>query len=157
MPKGPIPLPAPPDTAEKQLTLPDRAQHITINTATRRPIPKARGPRPAKTPMAALRPTRPAREHPQQAPTAAAHIMPKGQERRPLRAPTVAPRPTTRESARSERLPQVRLHTPVTITTVRQLRFTIHRLSSTPTLRVAITAEAGPQLVQQSQAPPLAQ
>ena len=156
-PRVPIPLPAPTGTAEKRLTLLDRAQHTPINTATRRPMPKAQGPRLAKTPMVAVRHIQPAREHRQQAPTVAAHIMPKDPGRQPARVQTAAPRPTTRASAPLEPLLPAQRCMPVIITTVGQLRFTIRRSLSTPTLQAVTTAEAGPRPGQQLQAPLLAQ
>ena len=156
MPRAPIRPLAPTATAEKRPTLPDRAPRTTTNMATPHTMLKGQGLRPAVTPMGAPRRIQPAREHLRQAPTVAAHIMPKDQERQPPRVHTVARRRTTRESARLERLPRVRLHTPATITTVGQRRFTILRSLLTPTLRAATTAEAGPPAGQQLRAPLLA-
>jgi hypothetical protein len=156
MPRAPIRPLAPTATAEKRPTLPDRAPRTTTNIATPHTMLKGQGLRSAVTPMAAPRRIQPAREtsatsayggsayHAEGSGTTTATGAYGGTATHYQGVGTVG---TTSS---------VRLHTPVTITTVGQLRFTIRRSLLTPTLRAATTAEAGPPPGQQLLAPLLA-
>src|SRR5580704_3064429 len=145
MPKVPIPPPALTDTAEKRPTLPGRAHRTTTNTETLHTMPKDQGLRPAVTPTGAPQRIQPAREPLPPAPMVAAHIMPKDQGLRLPRAHMAAARPITRELAQSGPLLLAQPYMPAITATVEQPRFTIPRSLSTPTLRAATTAEAGPR------------